>query len=162
MIFSSNILDNLANETYKHLTTALVYKGTQPDSESYVSGVNNGTYDKTGIFLLHAYTGYTLTATKINEIVQITKQSNGTNYSVQSGFAEWAVLFHKNYVGSGKLINFTGSNFSFLRNITEDDCFLIVPVSTLTGTGVLKFANIEFIGVAKNMENFYLNLAMSG
>jgi hypothetical protein len=166
MIFYSDVASDLAQDSYKLLTTMVVYKEKQPSVAEYVTKVNNGTYTWSGSYLLQAYTNVNLTVSKFESINRIEKSSVDSlpyrNYICQSGLAEWAVLFDKNMLeGSNKLLEFdTNTNsLNFLRNITEDDLFMIVPVSDTSGAGVLRFDTINFNGTNKAIKQFTLNFS---
>ena len=164
MIFYTGLIDTIVEQTYQHLTTALIYKGTQPDVDTYIERLNSGVYARTGNFLLHSYKNLVLDYARVNQIVQLSlsPSSSESVYENSAGFAEWAVLFHADNVGSGKLLDFDGTGPVFNRTITEDDYFMIVPVSSNTGVGVIKFANIEFTSGQKNLETFNMNVSMIG
>lgn len=151
MIFYSNIADDSVQDSYLLLTTMVVYRGKQPSVAEYITKVNNGTYAWTGNYLLQAYKDVDLSKSKVESITKIEKNSpNGTsygNYFRQDGLAEWAVLFDKTTSqGTNKLLNFNTNSMNFIRNISENDLFMIVPVSNLTGLGVLRFDSIDFKG----------------
>jgi hypothetical protein len=167
MIFYSDVADDLAQDSYSLLTTMVVYKGKQPSVADYITNVNNGTYTWTGIYLLQSYKDVDLTVIKVESVNKIKKNSvDGTlygDYIGQSGLAEWAVLFDKTMSeGSNKLLDFNTStkSMNFLRNITEDDLFMIVPVSNTSGEGVLRFDTIVFNGsVNRPIKQFTLNFS---
>lgn len=166
MIFYSGVASDLAQDSYRLLTTMVVYKEKQPSVAEYVTKVNDGTYKWSGNYLLQAYTNVDLSVSKFESINRIEKNSiDGTlygNYICQSGLAEWAVLFDKTMLeGSNKLVEFnTNTNsMNFLRNITEDDLFMIVPVSDTSGAGVLRFDTINFNGSNKAIKQFTLNFS---
>jgi hypothetical protein len=165
MIFSEDIKQGLAEITYKNMDSAIVYKGKQPSLEDYIIGVNNGTYTWTGNFLLQGYTGIDLHVVKVSNTYRIEKDSPSRtfygDYMCQDGKAEWAVLFHQNTLqGSNKLLEFNSSTnqVNFLRNITDADLFMIVPVSDMLGVGVMRFISIDFVADENNpIKRFSLN-----
>lgn len=165
MIFYSNVANDLVQDCYLLLTTMVVYRGKQPSVEEYITKVNNRTYAWTGNYLLQAYKNVDLSMSKLGSITKIEKNSpDGTaygNYVRQSGLAEWAVLFDKTTSeGTNKLLNFNTNSMNFVRNISEDDLFMIVPVSDITGVGVLRFDSIDFNGTAnKPIKRFSLNFS---
>jgi hypothetical protein len=166
MIFYSDVANDLAQDSYSLLTSMVVYKGKQPSVIDYITNVNNGTFKWTGNYLLQSYKDVDLTVIKIESINKIQKNSvDGTlygDYICQSGLGEWAVLFDKTMLeGSNKLLEFnTNTNaMNFLRNITEDDLFMIVPVSDTSGQGVLRFNTIVFNGSNRAIKQFTLNFS---
>ena len=167
MIFYSNVASDLAQDSYRLLTTMVVYKGKQPSVTDYVTNVNNGTYKWTGNYLLQSYKDVDLTVVKFESVYKVKKNSVDAtlygNYICRSGLAEWAVLFDKSMSeGSNKLLEFnsTTNSMNFLRNITENDLFMIVPVSDTSGAGVLRFSTIVFNGSANRpIKQFTLNFS---
>jgi len=165
MIFYSNVADDLVQDSYLSLTTMVVYRGKQPSVEEYITKVNNGIFAWTGNYLLQAYKNVDLSSSKFESVTKIAKSSpNGTlygNYIRQSGLAEWAVLFDKTMSeGTNKLLNFNASSMDFVRNITENDLFMIVPVSDTSGVGVIRFDSIDFNGITnKPIKRFALNFS---
>lgn len=165
MIFYSEVAEDLAQESYQMLTTMLVYKDKQPSVAEYITRVNNGTYKSSGNYILQAYTDVDLSVSKFGSVNRIEKYSPiGTlygNYIFRSGLAEWAVLFDSSMLeGETKLLEFNNNTMNFLRNITEDDLFMIVPVSDVTGAGVLRFDSINFDGFEnKAIRQFTLNFS---
>jgi hypothetical protein len=149
MIFYSNVADDLVQDSFILLTTMIVYRGKQPTVAEYITKVNNGTYTCTGNYLLQIYKDVDLSKSKVESVTKIEKNSpDGTsygNYFCQAGLAEWAVLFDKTTSqGTNKLLNFNTSPMTFTRNISENDLFMIVPVSDIKGVGVLRFDSIDF------------------
>ena len=170
MIFYSDVVRDLVNDTYRNLTTMVVYKGSQPSVQNYVIGVNNGSYKWSGSYLLQAYKNVDLVVNTVSTTYKIEKNSpNGTtygNYIKQSGTAEWAVLFDNSMIktsasDTNKLLEFTVTNeLNFLRTMTEEDLFMIVPVSDAAGDGVIRFNTIDFDGVANQaIKKFTLNFS---
>lgn len=166
MIFYSDVAKNLAEGTYVYLISMAVYKGSQPSVANYVTGVNNGTYKWTGNNLLQAYKDVDLTVNKVESVYKIEKNSAENtaygDYVGIAGSAEWAVLFDKSmFQGTNKLLEFSSNNqLTFLRNITEDDMFMIVPVTNSSGDGVLRFNTIDFNGTTnKAIKKFTLNFS---
>ena len=109
MIFYSNVASDLAQDSYRLLTTMVVYKGKQPSVTDYVTNVNNGTYKWTGNYLLQSYKDVDLTVVKFESVYKVKKNSVDAtlygNYICRSGLAEWAVLFDKSMSeGSNKLL----------------------------------------------------------
>ena len=151
MIFYSDIARDLTADTYRNLTTMVVYKGQQPSVEEFITKVNDGTYDWNGNFLLRSYKNVNLIVKKAGKVYKIEKENSPaptTIVNVTSGTAEWAVLFDKtmvktNTTDTNKLLEFNSTTMNFLRNITQDDLFMIVPVSDKTGPGVLRFDSIK-------------------
>jgi hypothetical protein len=170
MIFYSDVVRDLVQDSYKNLTNMVVYKGRQLSAQEYVEGINTGTHNWNGTYLLQAYNNVDLTVNKVGSTYKIEKNSAvGTtygNYIKQSGTAEWAVLFDNSMIktsasDTNKLLEFTVTNeLNFLRTMTEEDLFMIVPVSNTAGDGVLKFNTIEFDGVANQaIKKFTLNFS---
>jgi len=165
MIFYSDVAKDFAEQTYTQLTTMVVYKGTQPSVQDYITKVNDGTFMWDGGNLLQAYNNVDLAVDKIETTYRIVKNSpEDTEYGdffMSSGTAEWAVLFDKSATqGSNKLLEFSGYQLVFLRNITENDMFMIVPVSDTAGAGVLRFDTITFDGNSNNViKKFTLNFS---
>lgn len=163
MIFYADVTEDLVDDTYKLLTTMVIYKENQPSVAEYVAKVNNGTYKWNGSYLLQVYTGVVLNSKKFESLYRIEKISDGTSYVGQNiGSAEWAVLFHESMlVGSNKLLEFNSdtNSMDFVRNITENDLFMIVPVSDTTGVGVLRFDTINFNSSEKSIRKFTLNFS---
>jgi hypothetical protein len=165
MIFYSDVARDFAQDVYTQLTTMVVYKGTQPSVQDYITKVNNGTYTWAGNYLLQAYNGVDLAVTKIESTYRINKNSiAGTEYGnfiASSGTAEWAVLFDKSMsVGTNKLLTFSNNQLIFSRNITENDLFMIVPVSDAAGAGIVRFDTTNFDGVSNNaIQKFTLNFS---
>ena len=166
MIFYSAVARDFAEDVYIRLTTMVVYKGAQPSVQNYISKVNDGTYKWTGNYLLQAYKDVDLTVNKIESTYRISKDSpNGTSYGDyvrQSGTAEWAVLFDFSMLeGTNKLLEFDSNTnrLNFLRNITENDLFMIVPVSNAAGAGVLRFDTVTFDNSNKVIKKFTLNFS---
>lgn len=165
MIFYSEVARDFAEKVYTHLTTMVVYKGSQPSVQDYITKVNDGIYTWSGDQMLQAYNSVDLTVTKIESTYRIKKNSqDGTSYGdyiCRSGKAEWAVLFDKSMnEGSNKLLEFSGYQMIFLRNITANDLFMIVPVSDAAGAGVLRFDTIDFDGSSNNeIKKFTLNFS---
>jgi hypothetical protein len=163
MIFYSDVAKDFAEDSYQNLTTMIVYKGSQPSVQNYVSGVNNNLFSWSGSYLLQAYKDVDLTVNKVGSTYKIEKDSlAGTtygNYIKQAGTAEWAVLFDVSMIND--LLAFTNTNeINFLRNITEDDLFMIVPVSNTAGDGVIRFDTIMFNGIDNNIiKKFSLNFS---
>lgn len=166
MIFYSEAPRDLAEDTYKNLTSMLVYKGKQPTVSSYITGVNNGTYTRTGNSLLQAYLNVNLAVAKVGSTYRVEKTSpDGTiygNYMHDSGIGEWAVLFDASMLlGANKLLDFdaAANKVNFTRNITADDLFMIVPVTDTAGVGVLRFNSVTFSSSVNNaIKKFTLNL----
>lgn len=166
MIFYSEFAEDLAKDTYVNLTSALVYKGKQPSSSDYITGVNNGFYTRTGENLLQGYTGIDLKVTKIDFSYRVEKSTaSGVlygDYMNNNGIAEWAVLFHSlTTMQPNKLLEFnnTTNQINFLRNITVDDLFMIVPVTNTAGAGVIRFPSVTFSSTVNNpIEKISLNL----
>ena len=103
---------------------------------------------------------------KIESTYRISKDSpTGTSYGSyirQSGIAEWAVLFDFSMLeGTTKLLEFDSNTnrLNFLRNITENDLFMIVPVSDAAGAGVLRFNTVTFDNSNKVIKKFTLNFS---
>jgi hypothetical protein len=165
MIFYSDVARDFAEDVYTRLTTMVVYKGAQPSVQDYISRVNDGTYAWIGNHILQAYNAVDLTVTKIESTYRIKKNSTiNTEYGdfiAATGRAEWAVLFDKSMLeGTNKLLEFSGYQLIFLRNITENDLFMIVPVSDAAGAGVLRFDTIDFDGATNNViKKFTLNFS---
>ena len=165
MIFYSDVARDFAEDVYVRLTTMVVYKGTQPSVQDYISKVNDGTYTQAGNYLLQAYKDVDLAVNKIESTYRINKNSpDGTsygNYIGQSGTAEWAVLFDLSMLtGTNKLLEFSSATgLNFLRNLTENDLFMIVPVSDAAGAGVLRFDTINFTGFNNPVKKFTLNFS---
>lgn len=163
MIFYSDVARDFAEDSYQNLTTMIVYKGSQPSVQNYVSGVNNGLFSWNGAYLLQGYKNVDLTVNKVGSVYKIEKDSAaGTTYGdyiKQAGTAEWAVLFDVSMTDD--LLEFTNDNkINFLRNITEDDLFMIVPVSNTAGDGVIRFDTIMFNGTNNNIiKKFSLNFS---
>jgi hypothetical protein len=167
MIFYLEAAKDLAVDTYKNLTSVLVYKGNQPTVAEYVSKVNDGTFIRSGGLLLQGYPNIGLTVNQYGNSFRIEKISPaGTSYGdymVASGIAEWAVLFHSAMlIGTDKLLEFNSSTneINFLRDITEDDLLMIVPVTTTTEvSGVIRFESVDFDSSVNNkIEKYTLNL----
>lgn len=167
MIFYLDATKDLAEDTYKKLTSVLVYKGPQPTVSEYVSKVNDGTFTAAGGRLLQGYPNVGLTVNKYGNSYRVEKISPaGTSYGdymVSAGVAEWAVLVHLSLLtGTNKLLEFNSSTneINFVRNITEDDFFMIVPVTTTTElSGVIRFESVEFDPLVNNkIEKYTLNL----
>jgi hypothetical protein len=164
MIFYSDVARDFAEDVYVRLTTMVVYKGTQPSVTEYI---NSGTYAWTGNYLLQAYKDVDLTVNNIESTYRINKDSpNGTsygNYIKQAGTAEWAVLFDWSMLeGTNKLLEFNSitNSLDFLRNVTENDLFMIVPVSNAAGAGILRFDTTDFDGLLNNpIKKFTLNFS---
>jgi len=157
MIFYPGFVDDIVDQTYKNLKTILVYKGSQPDIDTFISRVNSGTYKATGSSLLQRYSVSEYDIETNNQIVQLLAENiSGTFYN--SGLAEWAVLIHNSQPST--LINTSNSEL-FVRDITDSDLFMIVPVSDTTGRGVVKFTSIEFTG-QKSLTSFTLNVSALG
>jgi hypothetical protein len=165
MIFYSDVAKDFAEDVYTHLTTMVVYKGAQPSVADYITRVNDGIYTWTGNDMLQAYNNVDLSVTKIEATHRIRKSSQaGTTYGdfiCRSGKAEWAVLFDRSMSeGTNKLLEFSGYQMIFLRNITINDLFMIVPVSNAAGAGVLRFDTIDFDGATNNaIKKFTLNFS---
>jgi hypothetical protein len=166
MIFYSDVAKDFAEDVYSRLTTMVVYKGTRPTVQSYISKVNDDTYKWSGNYLLQAYKDVDLKVNKIESTYRISKNSpDGTEYGDyirQSGNAEWAVLFDLSMLeGTNKLLEFDPSTnrLNFLRNLTENDLFMIVPVSDASGAGVLRFDTITFDNSNKVIKKFTLNFS---
>lgn len=165
MIFYSDVARDFAERVYTRLTTMVVYKGTQPSVQDYITNVNDGSYTWSGDSMLQAYNSVDLAVTKIEATYRIGKNSpidtTYGDYICRSGSAEWAVLFDKSMLeGSNKLLEFSNYQLVFLRNITANDLFIIVPVSDTAGAGVLRFDQINFDGVTNNaIEKFTLNFS---
>lgn len=163
MIFYADVAKDLVDDSYKLLTTMVVYKEKQPSVAEYVAKVNDGTYKWTGLYLLQAYTGVALSSNKFESLYRIEKTGEGTSYVGQNiGAAEWAVLFDESMLnGTNKLLEVDSitNSINFVRNITEDDLFMIVPVSDTTGVGVLRFDTINFDGSEKSIRKFTLNFS---
>lgn len=167
MIFYSGVARDLVESTYIYLVSMAVYKGSQPSVENYITGVNNGTYKWAGSNLLQAYKDVDLTVNKVESVYKIEKNSSDNteygNYIGGTGLAEWAVLFDRSmFQGTNKLLEFNSSTnqLSFLRNITDNDLFMIVPVSNASGDGVLRFNTINFTGSTnKVIKKFTLNFS---
>lgn len=165
MIFYSDVARDFADEVYTRLTAMVVYKGSQPSVQDYIDKVNDGTFTWSGDHMLQAYDSVDLSVTKIESTYRIKKNSPiGTSYGdyiCRSGMAEWAVLFDKSMLeGTNKLLEFSNYQLVFLRNITANDLFMIVPVSDTAGAGVLRFDKIDFDGVTNNaIEKFTLNFS---
>ena len=165
MIFYSDVARDFAEDVYVRLTTMVVYKGTQPSVQDYISKVNDGTYTWTGNHLLQAYKDVDLAVNKIEATYRINKVSpDGTsygNYIKQAGTAEWAVLFDLSMLeGSNKLLEFSSTTgLNFLRTVTENDLFMIVPVSDAAGAGILRFNTINFDGLNNPIKKFTLNFS---
>jgi hypothetical protein len=168
MIFYSDVARDLVNDTYRNLTTMVVYKGSQPSVEDYVIGVNNSSYKWSGSYLLQAYKNIDLVVNTVSTTYKIEKNSpNETTYGdyiKQAGIAEWAVLFDSSMIApsnTNKLLEFTNANeLNFLRNITENDLFMIVPVSDAAGDGVIRFNTIDFDGITNQaIKKFTLNFS---
>ena len=166
MIFYSDVAREFAEDVYIRLTTMVVYKGVRPSVQDYVAKVNDGTYNWTGNHLLQAYKDVDLTVNKIESTYRISKDSpTGTSYGSyirQSGIAEWAVLFDFSMLeGETKLLEFDSNTnrLNFLRNITENDLFMIVPVSDAAGAGVLRFNTVTFDNSNKVIKKFTLNFS---
>lgn len=163
MIFYSDVARDFAEDSYQNLTTMIVYKGSQPSVQNYISGVNNDLFNWNGSYLLQAYKDVDLTVNKVGSTYKIEKDSvAGTTYGdyiKQAGIAEWAVLFDVSMTDD--LLEFTNDNkINFLRNITEDDLFMIVPVSNAAGDGVIRFDTIDFNGTTnKAIKKFSLNFS---
>lgn len=163
MIFYADVAKDLVDDSYKLLTTMVVYKEKQPSVAEYVSKVNDGTYKWTGSYLLQAHTNVGLGASKFESLYRMEQITEGLSYvSQNTGSAEWAVLFDGSMlVGANKLLEFNSSTNSmdFVRNITENDLFMIVPVSDTTGVGVLRFDSVNFDGSEKAIRKFTLNFS---
>lgn len=169
MIFYSDVARDFAEEVYTRLTTMIVYKGSQPSVTDYITKVNDGTYTWSGNHMLQAYNSVDLAVTKIESTYRVRKTSqDGTTYGdyiCRSGQGEWAVLFDNSMVktnetDTNKLLEFSGYQMIFLRNITENDLFMIVPVSDAAGAGVLRFDTIDFDGASNNaIKKFTLNFS---
>jgi hypothetical protein len=147
MIFSSNVGQGLAENTFVNLKIMLVYEGSQPNILDFV--VNFNDYKWTGSKVLQAYVNVDLLGSPFSaRRYRIVKNSaSGTDYgafSKKSGTAAWAVLMHENLVNDLVQINSGAGSINFLRNITDTDAFMIVPVSDLSDNGVLRFSNLNF------------------
>ena len=55
MIFYSDVARDFAERVYTRLTTMVVYKGTQPSVQDYITKVNDGIYTWSGDQMLQAY-----------------------------------------------------------------------------------------------------------
>jgi hypothetical protein len=165
MIFYSDVAKNLAEGTYVYLTGMVVYKGLQPSIKNYVTGVNNGNYKWSGSNILQAYKDVELAVNKTDSIYKIKKTSADNtlygNYIGSTGTASWAVLFDRSmFLGTNKLLEFTSNQLNFLRNITENDLFMIIPVTASSGDGVLRFDTISFDGTTnKAIKEFTFNFS---
>jgi len=152
MLFSSNVGQGLAENTFVNLKIMLVYEGSQPNILDFV--VNFNDYKWTGSKVLQAYVNVDLLGSSFSaKRYRIAKNSaSGTDYgafSKKSGTAAWAVLIHEDLISvdnSNRLISVDSSSgtINFLRNITDTDAFMIVPVSNLSDNGVLRFSNLNF------------------
>lgn len=168
MIFGDNIKKDFAELTYKNMTLAVVYRGKQPTAAEYISGINNGTYTWSGNFLLQAYKNIQLNVRKIESTYRVEKTSPSRtlhgDFMCQNGTAEWAALFNKTMIeGSNKLLEFdlSSNTVNFLRNITDDDLFMIVPVTDMLGDGVLRFISIDFYTDENNpLKQYSLNFSI--
>lgn len=165
MIFYSDLARDFAERVYTRLTTMVVYKGSQPSVQDYIAKVNDGAYTWSGDYMLQAYNSVDLAVTKIEATYRINKNSlvntSYGDYICRSGSAEWAVLFDKSMLeGPNKLLQFSNYQLVFLRNITANDLFMIVPVSDTAGAGVLRFDKINFDGATNNaIDKFTLNFS---
>ena len=167
MIFYSDVARDLATDTYVNLTAMVVYRGSQPSIQNYITGVNSGTYKWNGNYLLQAYKDVELSVNAVNKLYKVEKSTSTTDkeygdYIKQAGNAQWAVLFDTSMLeGENQLLEFTNTNqLNFLRNITEEDLFMIVPVSTTLGYGVIRFDTIEFNGLDNQViKKFSLNFS---
>lgn len=168
MIFGDNIKKDFAELTYKNMTSALVYRGKQPTVAEYISRVNDGTYTWSGNFLLQAYKNIQLNVRKIESTYRVEKTSPSRtlhgDFMCQNGAAEWAALFNSSMIdGSDKLLDFnsTTNTVSFLRDITDNDLFMIVPVTDMLGDGVLRFISIDFYADENNpLKKYSLNFSI--
>jgi hypothetical protein len=163
MIFYYEITQDLAEDTYQNLTTVLVYSGPQPTLANYMLGFLSN-YSTNGSKLLQAYTDLDVNVVEVGASHRVYNTKTNTsygNYSFNSGLAEWAVLFDRSMTGD--LLRFGGSSLTFLRQITNSDLFMIVPVSDNTGTGVLRFNNVSFsqTGQEEFIEKFTLNFKLT-
>ncbi len=165
MIFYSDVAKDLAEGTYIYLTSIAVYQGSQPSVGNYITKVNNGTYKWAGNNILQAYKDVDLIINKVESVYKIEKNSaeNTTygNYIGSAGTAEWAVMFDVSmFQGTNKLLEFSNNRLNFLRDITDDDLFMIVPVTNSSGDGVLRFNTIDFNGTSnKAIKKFTLNIS---
>jgi hypothetical protein len=162
MIFYYEITKDLAESTYQNLTTFLIYSGPQPTVEVYVD--NFTTYSPSGSVLLQGYTDLDISVVEVgasHRIYNTKTETSYGNYSVNSGLAEWAVLIDSSAIGD--LLEFSGSTINFLRAPTQNDLFMIVPVSDNTGDGVLRFNSVAFTnpGTEEFIETFTLNFKLT-
>jgi hypothetical protein len=163
MIFYYEITKDLAESTYQNLTTFLIYAGPQPSVLNYISGFTT-TYSPSGSVLLQGYTDLDISVVEVgasHRIYNTKTETSYGNYSVNNGLAEWAVLIDSSAVGD--LLEFSGSNINFLRAPTQNDLFMIVPVSDNTGDGVLRFNSVAFsaTGSEEFIETFTLNFKLT-
>lgn len=167
MIFYADIIKDFVNGTYLQMSTMIVYKGSQPSATEFIAGVNSGIYKWSGLNLLQAHSDVELTARPFESQyrVELTLDSTSTIYytNQNSGAAQWAVLFHESMIDQSLplplLSNPSANSIEFARDITEQDLFMIVPVSNSSGSGVLKFATIDFDGSKNELEYFSLNFS---
>lgn len=148
MIFSPNIVKGIAQNSFDKLNLMLVYSGSKPSIANYIANFNS-TYSWTGSLLLQGYLKVDLAGVNDSENqYRIFKNSvSGTRYgafSRQAGAASWAVLFSESLLND--LLQFDAKNKTvrFLRNISVNDSFMMIPVSELNGDGVLQFNSTNF------------------
>jgi hypothetical protein len=165
MIFYADIIKDFVDNAYVRMSTMMVYKGSQPSVAEYVTGVNSGIYKWAGSELLQACSDVQLTSHPFESTyrIELTLNSTSTKYYINqnTGAAQWAVLFHNSMMSSSTplLSNPSVNSIEFARNITENDLFMIVPVSNNAGSGVLKFSTVDFDGSKNELDYFSLNFS---
>jgi len=140
---------NIGDYYLSNLISIAVYSGDQPTASEYATNFSSNYTWGSGNQLLAIYGVINSDAVYDNETVNIaTSPSTGVaqlsepsnSYTItrkaQAGTASWAVIF-TSVDARDKVYN--GGSLS-----DSADYFLIVPVTDLTGNGVIKFSTVEF------------------
>lgn len=168
MIFYDSILKDIAENTFKNLNIVVIYKDVQPSKDDFITNFSttySWTQTTTSTAVLQAYENVDLGTTEVSGDYRVYKTSpSGTSYGPyvkNTGTASWAVLFDSS--SSGDLLEFNNDNntLTFLRDVTDDDIFMIGPVSTLSSSGIVKFASLNFEDPAEeDLKGLTINFSM--
>lgn len=164
MIFYSGILEDLAKDTYQTLDSIIVYKGSQPARTSYIENFSNEySWDHANSQILKTFKNVDLAPMNAEPYYRLYKPDSVSyqQYTKQSGSAEWAVLFDNTMVGD--LISFSDNKINFLRSLTDDDLFMIVPATnnSADSAGVVRFNSIVLGSGTEQIQVFAINFKMT-
>ena len=157
MIFSGNFI-NMTNLALGGSVIA-VYSGTQPTMADYIANYT-ASYNFSSSNLLQIVLTGGITKPGDSAIIETNQNNSGYTqglYSIRSGTGTWATIRPSstasyNVAGYYELSSGTAQSV-FGSTPTQNSTVIIVPISDLNGTGVIKFNSTTFSHPDTNQED---------